>query len=65
MCSTWSIFDRRLNERAVDAFRRIQYIEQPTARDLALDRANTMFADSRILVRSFIVLGHRCRKDLC
>ena len=36
-------FERRLNEKAATAFTRVQYIEQPTARDLASDRANTMF----------------------
>jgi L-alanine-DL-glutamate epimerase-like enolase superfamily enzyme len=36
-------FERRLNEKAATAFTRVQYIEQPTARDLAADRANTMF----------------------
>ena len=41
-------FDRRLNEQAPDAFRRIQYIEQPTARDLASDRANTMFEAAKL-----------------
>jgi len=41
-------FDRRLNEKASDAFRRVQYIEQPTARDLAKDRANTMFEAAKL-----------------
>ena len=36
-------FERRLNEKAATAFSRVQYIEQPTARDLETDRANTMF----------------------
>ena len=36
-------FERRLNEKAALAFSRVQYIEQPTARDLETDRANTMF----------------------
>jgi L-alanine-DL-glutamate epimerase-like enolase superfamily enzyme len=41
-------FDRNLNEKAPDAFRRIQYIEQPTARDLAQDRKNTMFEAAKL-----------------
>ena len=41
-------FDRRLNEKAADAFRRVQYVEQPTARDLASDRANTMFEAAKL-----------------
>ena len=41
-------FDRRLNDKAPDAFRRVQYIEQPTARDLAKDRANTMFEAAKL-----------------
>ncbi len=41
-------FDRRLGEKAPDAFRRVQYIEQPTARDLASDRANTMFEAAKL-----------------
>ena len=41
-------FDRRLSEKAPDAFRRVQYIEQPTARDLAKDRANTMFEAAKL-----------------
>ncbi len=36
-------FERRLNQKAATAFSRVQYIEQPTARDLEKDRANTMF----------------------
>jgi len=36
-------FERRLDEKAATAFSRVQYIEQPTARDLEKDRANTMF----------------------
>ena len=31
-------FDRKLSEQAADAFRRVQYVEQPTARDLATHR---------------------------
>ena len=41
-------FDRRLNEQAADAFRRVQYIEQPTARDLASHRSNTMFEAAKL-----------------
>lgn len=41
-------FDRILGARAPDAFRRVQYIEQPTARDLASNRANTMFEAARL-----------------
>jgi L-alanine-DL-glutamate epimerase-like enolase superfamily enzyme len=41
-------FDRRLNDKAPDAFQRVQYIEQPTARDLAKDRANTMFEAAKL-----------------
>jgi len=41
-------FDRELNRRAPDAFARVQYIEQPTARDLAKDRANTMFEAAKL-----------------
>ena len=41
-------FDRGLGEKAPDAFRRVQYIEQPTARDLAVDRANTMFEAAKV-----------------
>jgi L-alanine-DL-glutamate epimerase-like enolase superfamily enzyme len=41
-------FERRLNEKAATAFSRVQYIEQPTARDLAADRANTMFDAAKL-----------------
>jgi L-alanine-DL-glutamate epimerase-like enolase superfamily enzyme len=41
-------FDRRVSEKASDAFRRVQYIEQPTARDLAKDRTNTMFEAAKL-----------------
>ena len=41
-------FDHRLREKAADAFRRVQYIEQPTARDLASDRSNTMFEAAKL-----------------
>src|SRR5262249_27122925 len=35
-------FLRRVQERAPQAFERIQYVEQPTARDLKAGRANRM-----------------------
>ena len=41
-------FDHRLSDKAPDAFRRVQYIEQPTARDLASDRKNTMFEAAKL-----------------
>jgi len=41
-------FDRKLSAKASDAFQRVQYIEQPTARDLASDRANTMFEAAKL-----------------
>ena len=41
-------FDRRLDAKTAEAFRRVQYIEQPTARDLAKDRANTMFEAAKL-----------------
>jgi L-alanine-DL-glutamate epimerase-like enolase superfamily enzyme len=41
-------FDRKLSEKAADAFHRVQYIEQPTARDLASDRSNTMFEAAKL-----------------
>jgi L-alanine-DL-glutamate epimerase-like enolase superfamily enzyme len=41
-------FERRLRETAPSAFSRVQYIEQPTARDLAAHRNNTMFAAARL-----------------
>ncbi|MCU1327384.1 MAG: hypothetical protein JWN34_2754 [Bryobacterales bacterium] len=41
-------FTRRLEENAPDAFARVQYIEQPTARDLSRDRANTMFEVAKL-----------------
>lgn len=41
-------FDRRLKEKAPTAFGRVQYIEQPTARDLAADRQNTMFEAAKL-----------------
>jgi L-alanine-DL-glutamate epimerase-like enolase superfamily enzyme len=41
-------FDHKLNERAPDAFRRVQYVEQPTARDLASNRQNVMFEAAKL-----------------
>jgi L-alanine-DL-glutamate epimerase-like enolase superfamily enzyme len=41
-------FERRLHDKAPSAFDRVQYIEQPTARDLASDRANTMFKAAKL-----------------
>lgn len=42
-------FIRTLQERNPAAFHRIQYIEQPTARDLAADRHNVMHAASKLI----------------
>jgi L-alanine-DL-glutamate epimerase-like enolase superfamily enzyme len=41
-------FLNRIRERAPNAFERIQYIEQPTKRDLHLDRENAMHEASQI-----------------
>jgi L-alanine-DL-glutamate epimerase-like enolase superfamily enzyme len=41
-------FERRLRQTAPSAFGRVQYIEQPTARDLAAHRNNTMFAAAKL-----------------
>jgi L-alanine-DL-glutamate epimerase-like enolase superfamily enzyme len=41
-------FDRQLKAKAGTAFDRVQYIEQPTARDLAADRKNTMFEAAKL-----------------
>ena len=41
-------FDQRIRSRAPGAFERVQYIEQPTARDLAAHRANTMFEAAKL-----------------
>ena len=40
-------FERQLKGKAAAAFDRVQYIEQPTARDLAANRRNTMFEAAR------------------
>lgn len=42
-------FIRRLQETSSDAFRRIQYIEQPTARDLNANRQNVMTKASKLV----------------
>jgi L-alanine-DL-glutamate epimerase-like enolase superfamily enzyme len=41
-------FERQLKGKAPSAFARVQYIEQPTARDLAADRQNTMFEAAKL-----------------
>ena len=41
-------FDHQLDGKAPDAFRRVQYVEQPTARDLAKNRKNTMFEAAKL-----------------
>jgi L-alanine-DL-glutamate epimerase-like enolase superfamily enzyme len=41
-------FLRRLRERSAEAFERIAYIEQPTARDLKADRANVMHEAAKL-----------------
>ena len=41
-------FLRRLKERTPGGFERIQYVEQPTARDLKADRANVMFEAAKL-----------------
>jgi len=41
-------FDRQLKGKAPSAFDRVQYIEQPTARDLASNRQNTMFEAAKL-----------------
>jgi L-alanine-DL-glutamate epimerase-like enolase superfamily enzyme len=41
-------FLRRLRERTAAGFARIQYVEQPTARDLKANRANTMHAAAKL-----------------
>ncbi len=41
-------FERQLKGKAPSAFDRVQYIEQPTARDLAGDRRNTMFEAAKL-----------------
>lgn len=41
-------FERELKGKSPPAFARVQYIEQPTARDLAADRRNTMFQAAKL-----------------
>jgi L-alanine-DL-glutamate epimerase-like enolase superfamily enzyme len=40
---------RKVREATPDGFRRIKYVEQPTSRDLAKDRANVMHEASKLL----------------
>jgi len=40
---------RKVREATPDGFRRIKYVEQPTSRDLATDRANVMHEASKLL----------------
>jgi len=42
-------FLRRLKERTPEGFARIQYVEQPTARDLATHRENTMHEAAKLV----------------
>ncbi len=41
-------FEHQLKGKAASAFDRVQYIEQPTARDLAANRQNTMFEAAKL-----------------
>jgi len=41
-------FEHQLKGKAPTAFGRVQYIEQPTARDLAANRQNTMFEAAKL-----------------
>jgi L-alanine-DL-glutamate epimerase-like enolase superfamily enzyme len=41
-------FERGIRTKAPTAFERVQYIEQPTARDLAANRKNTMFEAAKL-----------------
>jgi L-alanine-DL-glutamate epimerase-like enolase superfamily enzyme len=41
-------FEHQLKTKAPSAFGRVQYIEQPTARDLAENRQNTMFEAAKL-----------------
>jgi L-alanine-DL-glutamate epimerase-like enolase superfamily enzyme len=41
-------FERHVKEKAPSAFGRVQYLEQPTARDLAANRQNTMFEAAKL-----------------
>jgi L-alanine-DL-glutamate epimerase-like enolase superfamily enzyme len=42
-------FIRKLKEQAPEGFQRIQYIEQPTKRDLEKDRQNVMFEAAKLV----------------
>ena len=41
-------FMRRLKEQSAAGFRRVQYVEQPTARDLSSDRGNVMHEAAKL-----------------
>ena len=41
-------FERQIKAKAPTAFERVQYIEQPTALDLAANRGNTMFEAAKL-----------------
>lgn len=41
-------FMRRLKEQSAEGFRRVQYVEQPTARDLQSDRGNVMHEAAKL-----------------
>jgi L-alanine-DL-glutamate epimerase-like enolase superfamily enzyme len=41
-------FEHKLKDKAPKAFTLVQYIEQPTARDLAADRRNTVFEAAKL-----------------
>jgi hypothetical protein len=41
-------FERQVKAKTPDAFERVQYLEQPTARDLAANRGNTMFDAAKL-----------------
>jgi hypothetical protein len=41
-------FERQVKAKTPDAFERVQYLEQPTARDLAANRSNTMFEAAKL-----------------
>lgn len=41
-------FEHKLKEKAPEAFTLVQYIEQPTARDLAANRQNTMWKAAKL-----------------
>jgi L-alanine-DL-glutamate epimerase-like enolase superfamily enzyme len=41
-------FEHQIKAKAPTAFERVQYIEQPTARDLAANRGNTMFEAAKL-----------------